>query len=436
MLASYTLSPTSTIVNHLVDLSNYLDEVPSTIIARSGPYRWLPGRLPTAVLGFPNAASEPFVNRRRFLRSTALSAAALATSPLIAHALPPRTDATKNWTWITLNPSRSVDEWKRMFAGVRQAGIRAILPEIYDGRHAYFSSQRLPVQNDMLGRILPLARAEELEVHAWMWCMPCMLPEIIRQHPDWYNVNAKGESAVDKPAYVDYYRFLDPGRPEVREWVQGTVMELAGIVELNGIHLDYIRHPDAILPKGLWSKYNIVQDKVYPPYDYGYSAYERQEFRKKYGVDPLQIGNGTIKDAKLEEEWFQFRLDMVVDLVNKYLVPAAHAKGKMITAAVFPGPILARQMVRQDWGRFQLDAFLPMLYHVFYEAGPEWVKQQTQEAVSAVKKPVYSGLFIHNMKAEDFRKTVQMAMDGGAAGVSLFSADGMDAAKWEVLRKY
>jgi uncharacterized lipoprotein YddW (UPF0748 family) len=261
-----------------------------------------------------------------------------------------------------------------------------------------------------------------------------MVPEIIEKHPDWYNVNAKGESAVDKPAYVDYYKFLDPGRPEVREWVQTTVKELAAIPELTGVHLDYIRHPDAILPKGLWSKYKIVQDKVYPAYDYGYTAYERAQFKKKFGVDPMELGSGQLKDAQLEKAWFEFRLDMVVELVNDYLVPAAHAKGKQISAAVFPGPSLARTMVRQDWGRFQLDAFLPMLYHVFYEEGPEWVRAQTREAVATVNKPVYSGLFVHDMKVEDFDRTAHMALEGGASGVSLFSADGMDAAKWQALR--
>jgi uncharacterized lipoprotein YddW (UPF0748 family) len=374
------------------------------------------------------------VNRRDFLKTTVLSTAALSTKSLVSNAFSVPGQKLKNWVWITLNPDRSSDEWKRNFATMRASGIRAILPEIYDGSHTYFASQRLPVATDVLGRILPLAQAADLEVHAWMWRMLCLLPDIIRKHPDWYNVNAKGESAVDKPAYVDYYKFLDPGRPEVREWVQGTVKELATIAELKGIHLDYIRHPDAILPKGLWSKYKIVQDRVYPPYDYGYSMYEREKFKKKYGIDPLQLGDGTIRDEHLTEAWFQFRLDMVVDLVNDYLVPAAHAKNKVITAAVFPGPVLARQMVRQDWGRFRLDAFLPMLYHVFYEAGPEWVKQQTSEAVATVKQPVFSGLFIHDMKVEDFQRTIQMAMEGGAAGVSLFSADGMDPVKWGALR--
>src|SRR5207245_9149225 len=152
-----------------------------------------------------------------------------------------QTSALKNWVWITLNVDRPVEEWKRLFATMRACRVQAILPEIYDGRHAYFPSQHLPVKTDLLGRILPLARAEGLEVHAWMWSMPCMVPEIIHQHPDWYNVNAKGQSAVDKPAYVDYYKFPDPGRPGVREWVQATVTELAASAGLTGVQGGYMR---------------------------------------------------------------------------------------------------------------------------------------------------------------------------------------------------
>ena len=107
----------------------------------------------------------------------------------------------------------------------------------------------------------------------------------------------------------------------------------------------------------------------------------------------------------------------------------------MITAAVFPGPTLARQMVRQDWGAWHLDAFLPMLYNNFYEAGPEWVKKQTQEGVAATRKPVYSGLFIHNTDADTVSTLIDNALAGGASGVSLFSADGMDAAKWDTIKK-
>jgi uncharacterized lipoprotein YddW (UPF0748 family) len=278
----------------------------------------------------------------------------------------------------------------------------------------------LPVKTDWLGSAVPLAKAEGLELHAWMWCMPCLIPEVMRAHPDWYNVNAKGESAVDKPAYVDYYKFLDPARPEVRQFVQGTVKELAAIPDLTGIHLDYIRHPDAILPSGLWSKYGIVQDRVYPAYDYGYTDYSRRAFKAKHNIDPI-----SLPDPESNKDWMQYRLDSVVDLVNEYLVPAAHAGGKKITAAVFPGPSRARVMVRQDWGRFKLDAFLPMLYDTFYETGPEFVRRYTQEAVATVHAPVYSGLFASPLSAEDFTRTIQMALDGGASGVSIFDYGAM-----------
>ena len=373
------------------------------------------------------------MNRRTFLGQFAALTLVRSWLPSVRAQSTEAKAKMKNWVWVPINTDRSPDQWKRILATARQNGIDAILAEIYDGRHAYFASRRLPVKVDLLGKVLPIAHAHDLEVHAWMWSMPCMLPQILEKHPDWYNVNALGESAATKPAYVDYYKFLDPGRPEVREWVQGTVRELGSISELNGIHLDYIRHPDAILPKGLWKKYGIVQDRVYPQYDYGYSEYERKHFQKRYGVDPIRIGRGEVKDPTLEKEWSQFQLDMVVDLVNDFLVPAAKAARKTITAAVFPGPSLARQMVRQDWQRFHLDAFLPMLYNTFYETGPDWVGAMTREAVQTVSQPIYSGLFVGGMTPAVLTEEIHVSHDAGASGVSLFSLDAMDEPMWKVV---
>jgi uncharacterized lipoprotein YddW (UPF0748 family) len=381
----------------------------------------------TASLRLYGCRSEPdtafVMTKREFLK---IAAATVATGwPFAA-----QTRRTKNWCWMRPRLTVRPDEMRREFAAMKSAGVDAILPEVYNGREALFQSRRFPVKAAWLESAIPAARAEGLEVHAWMWCMPCLLPEIIRAHADWYNVNAKGESAVDKPAYVDYYKFLDPARPEVREFVRATVQELAAIPDLAGIHLDYIRHPDAILPSGLWSKYGIVQDRVYPQYDYGYTEYSRRIFKARHGIDPIEI-----PDPESHREWMQYRLDTVVDLVNEFLVPTAHAGGKMITAAVFPGPGRARAMVRQDWGRFRLDAFLPMLYHTFYEAGPEFVRDYTREAVATVKAPVYSGLFVSPLDAPALTRTVEMAFAGGASGVSIFDAGAMNADRWQTLAK-
>ena len=358
------------------------------------------------------------MTRREWLQ--AVSAAALTFKSAVS----------KHFVWMTPKLDRRADDWRREFGMMRASGVSGVVAEIYNGTNAFYRSARFPVKAEWLELLLPIAAAEGLEVHAWMWCMPCLVPDIIAAHPDWYNVNAKGESAVNKPAYVDYYKFLDPARPEVRLFVQETVKELAAIPGLTGIHLDYIRHPDAILPSGLWSKYGIVQDKVYPAYDYGYTEFSRRLFQARHGVDPIDL-----KDPESHKDWMQYRLDSVVDLVNEYLVPAAHAGGKIITAAVFPGPSRARVMVRQDWGRFRLDAFLPMLYHTFYEAGPEFVRQYTAEAVATVRQPVYSGLYVGPLNDSELARTIDMALSAGASGVSIFDAGAMTAARWAVFAR-
>ena len=360
---------------------------------------------------------------RRELLKTAAAAAILPFAPAHQSSRKP----SRNYVWMRPSITRSADDWKREFDLLRAADIHGIIPEVYNGRQTLFRSSRLPVRSTWLNDTLPLARAAGLEVHAWMWCMPCLLDTVITQHPDWYNVNAKGESAVNKPAYVDYYKFLDPARPEVREFVGATVSELAAIEGLTGVHLDYIRHPDAILPKGLWSKYGITQERVHPPYDYGYTEYSRRLFKEKHGVDPIALA-----DPETSREWLQYRLDSVVDLVNNYLVPAAKAGNKMISAAVFPGPSLARTMVRQDWGRFKLDRVFPMLYHTFYEEGPEWVRKYTEEAVRAQPGRVFSVLFVSPLSDAELARTIEMAFGGGAMGVSIFDAGAMNPARWKV----
>jgi uncharacterized lipoprotein YddW (UPF0748 family) len=367
------------------------------------------------------------MKRRHALETVGTGLVGLSLAPrLFAEAPAPK--RKRHWVWITADAEYDDEGWKRVFDRMRAAGIDAVIPEVYKGRHAHWASTHLPVKDDRLGRLLPLAKAAGLEVHAWMWTMPCLIEDVLQKHPDWYSVNARGESAGDKPAYVDYYKFLDPARPEVREFVQRTVKELAAIDGLTGIHLDYVRHPDAILPKGLWGKYKLVQDRVYPEFDYGYSAYSREQFKKKHGIDPKDI-----EDPSAHAAWMQYRWDSVTDLVNDYLVPAAKAGGKQATAAVFPGPTLARSMVRQDWGRWKLDGFLPMLYRTFYEAGPEWVTAQAREGAAAVSAPVYAGLFAVALDAPALATDVRAAFDGGAAGVSLFESKTMSEEKWKAL---
>ena len=53
-------------------------------------------------------------------------------------------------------------------------------------------------------------------------------------------------------------------------------------------------------------------------------------------------------------------------------------------------------MVRQEWNKWNIDAFFPMNYNDFYLEDASWLAPIVKEEVASVqgKKPVYSGLFI------------------------------------------
>lgn len=357
------------------------------------------------------------MDKRTFIKTTGLvSAGSVVGFPrALTNLLLPRNDELpKYWIWMRPKLGRSDEEWRMIFKKLKNSGIQAVLPEIYSSNESLFEMEGYTVKERWLERIIPIAHSENIEIHAWMWTMPCNDPEIIKQHPEWYVVNRKGESASTSPAYVPYYKFLCPRRQEVRAFVQKRIQTLASIPSLDGIHLDYVRMPDVILAEGLQPKYDIKQDKEYPEYDYCYCEYCRSEYKKHAGIDPLKI-----KDPQNDEQWYQFRFKAVNDMVNDYLVPEARKKGKKITAAVFPN----WESVRQEWHAWDLDGFLPMLYHGFYNKNYTWVADEVRKAKKRLnnKKPVFAGLFMSHLGGDDLINTYDLARKAGADGFSLFA---------------
>jgi hypothetical protein len=104
----------------------------------------------------------------------------------------------------------------------------------------------------------------------------------------------------------------------------------------------------------------------------------------------------------------------------------AHSHKKPITAAVFPTPEIAKRIVRQDWVNWPLDAVCPMIYHGFYSEGVKWIGDAVAEGVSALhgKFPLYAGLFLPDFKDNDadIREGIRLALENGAAGVSIFGS--------------
>ncbi len=373
------------------------------------------------------------MQRRDFTKSVlaASSGLALATLPFTSckDQMPAPKALPNNWIWIRPDTTWTDDQWKKQFALLKATGIDAILPQIWNSHNTLFDHPFLPVKDRWLERIIPIAHAEGLEVHAWMWSMPMNVPEMIEKHPDWFSVNRNGKPSHTDPAYVDYYKFLCPCHPEVQAYVASNVEALGKIEDLDGIHLDYIRQPDVILAEGLQPKYDIVQDKEYPEYDYPYSENCRNDFKEKHGIDPMDLGD----DAPAHKEWRQFRYDAISNVVNNHCVPMARKYNKKITAAVFPN----WESVRQEWQTWDLDAFLPMLYHKFYNEDIEWIGKHVEKNKKLLnnEKPIYAGLFIPHLEPQELEKAYNIAKDKGAQGISLFALSNFNEAFQKELKR-
>lgn len=298
---------------------------------------------------------------------------------------------------------------------------------------------------DTYKRVGGIAKEVGLAFHTWI---PTMVqsgnPKL---KPEWYGINGKGESALDKPAYVDYYKFLCPNHEGVYEFLAEMYSAVAEVEEVDAIHLDYIRFPDVILARGLWDKYGLVMDREYPEYDYCYGDKCVADFKAQTGIDIREV-----EDPSQVQAWKQFRYDLITNMVNR-LADHIHRKGKKVNAAVFPGPnSIAKKIVRQEWDKWNLDAVYPMHYNDFYLEKPSWIGAVTKEGVTAIenKIPLYSGLFIcpnpenkteendpenHGLLPEEMAEAVRVSMENGAAGVCLFTPRRMTEAHWKAFDK-
>lgn len=371
------------------------------------------------------------MDKRTFVKNTLYAAVGVSLLPELLSCRVARTQSKKkrNWVWARPDATWSTDDWKRKFDSFKSAGIDAVLVEVYNGNETFYDGGQLPMKANVMEKLLAASRSSSIELHAWMWTMPCNAASIIGKHPDWYAYNGLGQPAHTHPAYVPYYKFLCPCHPEVREFVRRNVESLSKITELKGVHLDYVRLPDVILAEGLQPKYNIVQDREYPQYDYSYSPECRRLFKDKTGMDPLT----DLADPSANEAWVQFRRDSITGLVNDLLVPEAKKYGKEITAAVFPN----WENVRQEWHKWNLDGFLPMLYHNFYNRDIDFIGEHVKKGLERLdhKKPLYAGLFIPALNPDQTPDAVRVAKEAGASGFSLFDMHSLTDQHLLMLRK-
>lgn len=352
--------------------------------------------------------------------------------------------------WIPCEGSvRVLDDPARIAALVgdaRALGATDLFVQVYRGGRAWFDSQiadaaphravRERSGADAFAQLLDAAHGAGLRVHAWMNALSLSERKdaaiLARLGRDAVLVDRRGRSVLDYPNLevpkpdAAWYRmgtrqvWLDPAAPSVPETLAALVTELiARYPALDGVHLDYIRHPD-VLPFTPGSRFGVGLD-------FGYGASARERFARETGV-AAPFGD-SLANA---DRWDQWRRERVTEVVQRVASAARTAKpGIAMSAAVWAFADRAYLSIFQDW-RGWLDAGLvDFAVPMAYTTDDRLLRYLATAALGGVGGDrVWIGLGSWLFASDPGRARAQheFALSLRPAGVSFFSYDAIASA--------
>jgi hypothetical protein len=142
-------------------------------------------------------------------------------------------------------------------------------------------------------------------------------------------------------------------------------------------------------------------------------------FEEEYGYDPREL-----EDPSTDDTWLQFRCDQITEVANE-IAEVVHSYGKVMAASPFPTPAMSRKMVRQDWGKWNLDIVFPMVYHNFYTGDLSFISDCMIEDTrdKNAMTTLYCGMTASNSPL--MFDCMDSAFNNGAEGISIFTVNGL-----------
>ena len=319
-------------------------------------------------------------------------------------------------TWLNFSKKSNL-EWLEFFGKKSDAGITE-----------YF----INATTDQLKYLIDLTKGSNVNIHGWIWTLNRPNDVEASKNMNWYSVNKLKQNSYDFRAYVDYYQWLSPFSKGARSYIKNNILNISKIEGIASVHLDYVRYCDIFLPITLQQKYGINQTFEMPEFDFGYHPNAINIFKKKYNINPFYIN-----DKESLKNWNRFRLDAITSLVRELKIIAHHNKTQ-ISAAVFPYPEMSQQMVRQDWSKWGLDIICPMNYHHFYDEDIYWIGKSVSKGMKDISSnsKYLSGLFVGALNPKDLKKAIVQSLKNGAAGISLFSAEGLSKDHLNIIKSF
>ncbi len=340
--------------------------------------------------------------------------------------------SVRTGVWVVARDLRTPESVQELIRFVQDHGLKVVIAQVVVGGYAYYPSQILPRTEyhqdtpdfDPLQTLIDSLKPQGVEIHAWIntllyWSrdsLPKDSMHVCNQHPDWFMrddelkplIEYTGEDRTMKG--IDGM-FLDPTRPEIRDFVARVYQEVASQYDVDFVHLDFVR---------------------YPGNRFGFTA-DRDRTMEVTGVDPLLIDPAsrayaprwhTAQTLDVLDRWYRSkymvwnaeRAAAITQLVQQ-ISRAIQPYGVKLSGAVFPNPGSAYHILAQDWRTWQengsLQVPVPMAYTRFPKRFEEYADALKERLA---KGPVYLGIGVWLEHAENYvpkeiRTAVQQGFD-------------------------
>jgi uncharacterized lipoprotein YddW (UPF0748 family) len=252
---------------------------------------------------------------------------------------------------------------------------------------------------DPLAYLTYAAADKDLEIHAWVTVFvatPRTLENISPDHlyynnNDWFTKDFLGT----KMHYNSYEgAYLDPGIPEVHDYLINVFLDIITNYPVKGIQLDYIRYPDSQFGYNLTAMDN-----------YSRSGYVETDFHK----------------------WREEQINRFVQRV--YAEVKFHDPEMVVSAAVISDLNRARTRYSQNWTKWLEEGYIDYAYMMSYSRSDDIVKQELQ-AVREWKDRIVVGLRAWEEENRSYSpdlisSKIEISRKLGFSGIALFSYAGM-----------
>ena len=209
------------------------------------------------------------------------------------------------------------------------------------------------------------------------------------EHPDWITCDKNGRKM---PINVLEGAFVDPGIPEVQDYIASVILDIVQNYNIDGIQLDYIR---------------------YPGKQYGYNKIARKLYKSQV-------------EFETTNSWDKWKQNQVSRFMKRIYMEIKSFRPKLlVTAAVMANPEDAKDSYSQDWISWLKNGYLDYAFSMSYNYSNDSFKRAINNLNDyALNKKIVLGIRAWkddgNYPTSKIIRKVQIAHNYDFSGESLF----------------